>query len=122
MPLAGTLIFEIAGKTHRLQAARDTETDDLFVLFRDTTNGRETYGAGRFLHAANPMPPAGPPWISTGPTTHLAPSLPLPPVRRHRLKIGFRSQFWRESASTEEPWIPIGPCADMAKMSQDCHN
>jgi uncharacterized protein (DUF1684 family) len=54
MPLAGTLIFEIAGKTHRLQAARDTETDDLFVLFRDTTNGRETYGAGRFLHAAKP--------------------------------------------------------------------
>jgi hypothetical protein len=48
------LIFEIAGKTHRLQAARDTETDDLFVLFRDTTNGRETYGAGRFLHAAKP--------------------------------------------------------------------
>ena len=54
MPLAGTLIFEIAGKTHRLQAARDTETDDLFVLFRDTTNGRETYGAGRFLHAPKP--------------------------------------------------------------------
>jgi uncharacterized protein (DUF1684 family) len=54
MPLAGTLIFEIAGKTHRLKAALDPETDDLFVLFRDTTNGRQTYGAGRFLHAAKP--------------------------------------------------------------------
>jgi uncharacterized protein (DUF1684 family) len=54
MPLAGTLIFEIAGKTHRLKAALDPETDDLFVLFRDTTNGRETYGAGRFLHAPKP--------------------------------------------------------------------
>ncbi len=47
-------MFEIAGKPHRLQAALDTETDDLFVLFRDTTNGRQTYGAGRFLHAPKP--------------------------------------------------------------------
>ncbi len=54
LPLAGTLIFEIAVKTHRLQAALDTETDDLFVHFRDTTNGHQTYGAGRFLHAPKP--------------------------------------------------------------------
>jgi uncharacterized protein (DUF1684 family) len=54
LPWAGTLVFEIAGKPHRLQAALDTETDDLFVLFRDTTNGRQTYGAGRFLHAPKP--------------------------------------------------------------------
>lgn len=56
LPLAGTLVVEIAGKPHRLQAALDTETDDLFVLFRDLTNGRETYGAGRFLHAPKPDP------------------------------------------------------------------
>jgi uncharacterized protein (DUF1684 family) len=54
LPLAGTLVFERAGKTHRLLAAVDTETDDLFVLFRDTTNGGQTYGAGRFLHAPKP--------------------------------------------------------------------
>lgn len=54
LPLAGTLVFERSGKTHRLIAAVDTETDDLFVLFRDTTNGGQTYGAGRFLHVAKP--------------------------------------------------------------------
>ena len=54
LPLAGTLVFELDGSTHRLLAAVDTETDDLFVLFGDTTNGRETYTAGRFLHAPSP--------------------------------------------------------------------
>ncbi|MBM3850480.1 MAG: DUF1684 domain-containing protein [Verrucomicrobia bacterium] len=54
LPLAGTLVFELEGATHRLQAAVDTETDDLFVLFGDTTNGRGTYAAGRFLHAPKP--------------------------------------------------------------------
>ena len=57
LPLAGTLVFDWAGKTRRLEAAIDTETDDLFVLFGDSTNGRETYAAGRFLHA--PKPDAG---------------------------------------------------------------
>ncbi len=54
LPLAGTLVFDWAGKTRRLEAALDTETDDLFVLFGDATNGRETYAAGRFLHASKP--------------------------------------------------------------------
>lgn len=54
LPLAGTLVFEVAGRSHRLRAALDTETDDLFVLFGDETNGRQTYGAGRFLHAPKP--------------------------------------------------------------------
>ena len=57
LPLAGTLVFDWAGKTRRLEAALDAETDDLFVLFSDATNGRETYAAGRFLHA--PKPDAG---------------------------------------------------------------
>jgi uncharacterized protein (DUF1684 family) len=54
LPLAGTLVFELDGSTHRLLAALDTETDDLFVLFADRTNGHETYVAGRFLHAPRP--------------------------------------------------------------------
>lgn len=54
LPLAGTLVFELDGSTHRLLAALDAETDDLFVLFGDRTNGHETYAAGRFLHAPRP--------------------------------------------------------------------
>ena len=54
LPLVGTLVFDWAGKPQRLVAALDSETDDLFVLFRDATHGRETYAAGRFLHAPKP--------------------------------------------------------------------
>jgi uncharacterized protein (DUF1684 family) len=54
MPLAGTLRFEMAGAEHSLLAVRDDETHDLFVMFRDATSGRETYGGGRFLHVAMP--------------------------------------------------------------------
>ena len=54
LPLVGTLVFDWAGKPQRLVAALDPETDDLFVLFRDATHGRETYAAGRFLHAPKP--------------------------------------------------------------------
>jgi uncharacterized protein (DUF1684 family) len=33
------------------------DDDQLFIMFRDRTNGRETYGGGRFLHA--PLPQDG---------------------------------------------------------------
>lgn len=51
-PLAGTLVFERAGKTYRLDAVE--EGDKLFILFGDPTNEHETYGAGRFLYADKP--------------------------------------------------------------------
>lgn len=54
MPAAGTLVFQHGGSEHRLDAVYDEETKDLFVMFRDATTGKETYNAGRFLHA--PMP------------------------------------------------------------------
>lgn len=49
-PLAGTLVFERAGKTYHLDAAGEGEK--LFILFGDPTNMHDTYGAGRFLYAA----------------------------------------------------------------------
>jgi uncharacterized protein (DUF1684 family) len=52
-PLAGTLAFELDGKTYRLDA---TGEGKLFVVFGDKTNGRESYGAGRFLYADQPGP------------------------------------------------------------------
>jgi uncharacterized protein (DUF1684 family) len=31
-------------------------SDELFIVFGDSTNGKETYGGGRFLAAAKPGP------------------------------------------------------------------
>jgi len=50
--LAGTFIFEIDGVQHRLSATG--KKDQLFIVFGDSTNGNETYGAGRFLYPDAP--------------------------------------------------------------------
>lgn len=47
----GTVVFEKDGKTHRLEAV-DEGDGQLFLIFADRTNRKETYGAGRFLYAA----------------------------------------------------------------------
>ena len=50
----GVLVFEIDGKTYRLEAI-DDGSGQYFLIFADRTNGRETYGPGRFLYAALPV-------------------------------------------------------------------
>lgn len=51
----GALVFEIDGTPCRLDAVMERgTTDELFVMFRDETSGKETYGLGRQLYA--PMP------------------------------------------------------------------
>lgn len=50
----GCVVFELQGKTIRLEPVV-SEEDDLFFVFRDATSGKETYEAARFLRAA--MPP-----------------------------------------------------------------
>jgi uncharacterized protein (DUF1684 family) len=45
----GTVTFEIEGETANLAVYRGVDHDDLFVPFRDSTSGTETYGAGRYL-------------------------------------------------------------------------
>lgn len=50
----GALVFEIDGRTHRLEAI-DDDSGQLFLIFADRTSGRETYGPGRFLYAAMPV-------------------------------------------------------------------
>lgn len=49
----GAVVFERDGKTHRLDTLGSVE-EGLFLIFADETNGKETYGAGRFLEAAPP--------------------------------------------------------------------
>jgi len=48
----GVLIFTIAGKEYKLDALGEGE--ELFVIFGDKTNKKETYGAGRFVYTAKP--------------------------------------------------------------------
>jgi uncharacterized protein len=50
----GTLVFSKDGKEYRLDAVE--EGDQLFIIFKDATSGKETYGAGRFLYADKPAP------------------------------------------------------------------
>ena len=44
----GVAVFAIAGKEYRLEPTQDGE--EYFFVFADKTNGKETYGAGRFLY------------------------------------------------------------------------
>lgn len=52
-PLVGHAVFNLDGKTYRL-AATDGGDGKLFIVFKDTTAGHETYGAGRFLYLDKP--------------------------------------------------------------------
>jgi uncharacterized protein (DUF1684 family) len=51
----GALVFELEGKTYRLDPVLERGETDFFVIFGDRTNGVETYGAGRFLYAPPPV-------------------------------------------------------------------
>ena len=58
MAVGGTVEFEREGQTYRLLGVLEKGVDALWFLFADRTNGRETYGAGRFLYS-NGMPEDG---------------------------------------------------------------
>ncbi len=49
IPSPGTIELTLNGEVHRLIALEGGE-DSYFVIFSDTTNGTETYGAGRYLY------------------------------------------------------------------------
>lgn len=51
----GTVTFERGGKTYRLDALEGGPKGELFLIFGDQTNGKETYGAGRFLETDAPQ-------------------------------------------------------------------
>jgi uncharacterized protein (DUF1684 family) len=57
-PSPGRLIFRLHDTEYALDALIDDPAEpDLFVIFRDRTNGSSTYPAGRYLHV--PLPVAG---------------------------------------------------------------
>lgn len=49
----GQLVFEVEGKTYRLDAIDEGGTR-LFVTFADATSGKTTYGSGRFIELERP--------------------------------------------------------------------
>lgn len=51
----GWVVFALADGEHRLVALDDTGDGRLFLVFGDRTNGRETYGGGRFLYTEPPV-------------------------------------------------------------------
>jgi uncharacterized protein (DUF1684 family) len=50
----GVVRFRIGGKEAALEPLAEEGSDELFLVFSDPTNGKETYGGGRFLDAAPP--------------------------------------------------------------------
>ena len=50
----GAAVFEVAGKSYRLDAVLEKGEERLFIIFADQTTGKETYGAGRYLYADPP--------------------------------------------------------------------
>ena len=88
----GKLMFELGGKPLSLDAVLEEPTDTrLFIIFRDQTAGKETYGAGRFVYT-DTLPAGGqvvvdfnksynPPCAFTAYAT-----CPLPPPQ-NRLKV-----------------------------------
>lgn len=56
----GTLVFEapasVGGGELRLVPTQGAPGEPLFLVFADATNGRTTYGGGRFLYADPPAP------------------------------------------------------------------
>ena len=54
-PSQGTVVFERDGKQARI-AAIDEGDGRLFLVFGDETNGKGTYGGGRFVYADPPGP------------------------------------------------------------------
>jgi uncharacterized protein (DUF1684 family) len=52
MTSSGYVTFRLGGRTLRLRTFKTS--DGLFIMFQDRSNGRESYGGGRFLNAPPP--------------------------------------------------------------------
>ncbi|HEY1773953.1 MAG TPA: DUF1684 domain-containing protein [Gammaproteobacteria bacterium] len=55
MDSPGALIFDVDGTEYRLDTVLEDGETDYFVMFGDTTNGKLSYGAGRFLYVKPPV-------------------------------------------------------------------
>jgi uncharacterized protein (DUF1684 family) len=109
MTSPGILLFELGGRAHSLEPVV-AEGGKLFIMFRDLTSGRSTYGAGRFLYADAPVngqvtldfnQAINPPCAFTPYAT-----CPLPPRQNHltvAIEAGERSYHLSNSALPRRP-------------------
>lgn len=51
-PSPGRFLFDVDGVTHSVHLIGDEKSRDYWLIFSDTTNGSETYGAGRYLYSS----------------------------------------------------------------------
>jgi len=98
----GEIEFTWRGRPYRLTAVLEQGADELFVIFGDRTNGKSTYGGGRFVYA--PMPKDGrtvldfnkaynPPCVFTPYAT-----CPLPPPPNHLpIEVSAGEKMYAES-------------------------
>lgn len=49
-PSPGRLVFDVAGKNYSLDAIAEKGAQELFIIFKDETSNKETYGAGRYIY------------------------------------------------------------------------
>jgi uncharacterized protein (DUF1684 family) len=47
-------VFTLHDQEVRLDVIDDAEANDFFLIFKDATSGKDTYGGGRFLHVPRP--------------------------------------------------------------------
>jgi uncharacterized protein (DUF1684 family) len=52
----GAITFDVAGKPVRIEPILEQGETDYFIIFKDGTSGKETYGAARYLYATPPGP------------------------------------------------------------------
>ncbi|MGE5314365.1 MAG: DUF1684 domain-containing protein [Acidobacteriota bacterium] len=52
--VTGAAVFTIGGKEYRLEPIVEDPQSDYFFIVSDATNGKESYGGGRFLYTAPP--------------------------------------------------------------------
>ncbi|MDP9190554.1 MAG: DUF1684 domain-containing protein [Acidobacteriota bacterium] len=52
----GALVFTVDGKEYRIDPVLEDGSEDLFIIFKDTTSRDETYQAGRYFYAPKPGP------------------------------------------------------------------
>ena len=96
MPAWGQLRFRRGLTTYALDAVLEVPGDtELFVMFKDATSGRGTYGAGRFMYIPIPTDPTKPGKVRVDFNRSYNPpcafssfaTCPLPPAQ-NRLAIG----------------------------------
>jgi len=51
----GVVVFDVGGHEYRLDAVLEDGETDYFIMFGDPTNGKQTYGAGRFMYVKPPV-------------------------------------------------------------------